>query len=904
MIAKLPLNEIMRLKALHDLAILDTPREQSFDDIALVAMQLCNVPTAVVSLVDKDRQWFKSCLGLEASETPRDVAFCAHAILQPDDVLVIEDASKDVRFIDNGLVTGPPYIRFYAGAPLVDEQGYALGTLCVIDYQPNSLNDAQVTALKALARQVVQLLKLKATNQAIQQYSARMQLIANKVPALIGELNLDRRYTFANQNHQTWLDYRDSDCLGKTPQDIFPTSSHAALGEALNKSFTGERSSVEIMFDDGRVLDVNFFPNIEQENVVGVFEIATDITERKLHINALQEERERLQSIIDGTNIGTWEWNLLTNNVLINERWAKMLGYSTAELGPVTFDVWRDMVHPDDREVAYASLQKHLSGESKFHDCQFRMRKKNGDWHWLHAHGKTVSRTTEGKPEVVSGMHIDINDAKTVYERLKEQENLLSSLLSNFPGAAYRCVKENGWFIHYLSEAANDLTGYPASTFIGQPQRMFSDLIHVDDSLRVKAIVRQALSEHQPFTVEYRLRRADGQWRHVQEFGNAIFNDNNELVYLDGFIWDVQARVDSEHEKRLMTSKLSQLFEMAPIGILQVHSSGRFIDTNPEFSKLLGYSREELRGMSILGITPEEDRSKSQAAIDALIANGRFGPVEKNYVNKLGELVAVEISGSTINLNEKDDLSWWTLVKDIREQKRIDKMKSEFISTVSHELRTPLTSISGALGLIANGMLGEVPEKIKKILDIAFKNSQRLTLLINDLLDMEKLLAGKMSFDIRPQLVVPLVEQVIMENKAYAEKYHVRYRLENHVHQACIAVDAFRFQQVLNNFLSNAAKFSPENHEVVVRVDERFDVIRIAVIDHGAGIPAAFKTHIFQKFSQADSSNTRDKGGTGLGLAISKELVERMGGNIGFESELGQGSCFYVDFTKHTYQAQ
>ena len=107
MIAKLPLNEIMRLKALHDLAILDTPREQSFDDIALVAMQLCNVPTAVVSLVDKDRQWFKSCLGLDASETPRDVAFCAHAILQPDDVLVVEDATKDVRFIDNGLVTGP-----------------------------------------------------------------------------------------------------------------------------------------------------------------------------------------------------------------------------------------------------------------------------------------------------------------------------------------------------------------------------------------------------------------------------------------------------------------------------------------------------------------------------------------------------------------------------------------------------------------------------------------------------------------------------------------------------------------------------------------------------------------------------------------------------------------------------
>lgn len=131
--AALPLDENVRLLALHRLEVLDTPREQNFDDIAQLAMSVCEVPVAVISLVDRDRQWFKSCIGLDADQTPRDVAFCAHAILAPAELLIVEDAARDPRFADNPLVTGEPFIRFYAGAPLVTKTGAALGTLCVID---------------------------------------------------------------------------------------------------------------------------------------------------------------------------------------------------------------------------------------------------------------------------------------------------------------------------------------------------------------------------------------------------------------------------------------------------------------------------------------------------------------------------------------------------------------------------------------------------------------------------------------------------------------------------------------------------------------------------------------------------------------------------------------------------
>ena len=234
-------------------------------------------------------------------------------------------------------------------------------------------------------------------------------------------------------------------------------------------------------------------------------------------------------------------------------------------------------------------------------------------------------------------------------------------------------------------------------------------------------------------------------------------------------------------------------------------------------------------------------------------------------------------------------------VRDIAERKRIDQMKAEFVSTVSHELRTPLTSISGALGLIIGGALGEIPDRVKQMLAIAHKNSLRLTLIINDLLDMEKLVAGKMRFDMQSQALMPLVEHTLDTVRAYGEQYQVHFEVLNNSDDAQVLVDGLRLQQVLGNFLSNAAKFSHQGGTVEVTARRIGDHVRVEVIDHGRGIPTEFRSHIFQKFSQADSSDTRQKGGTGLGLAISKEIIERMNGTVGFESAEGQGACFYFE---------
>ena len=236
------------------------------------------------------------------------------------------------------------------------------------------------------------------------------------------------------------------------------------------------------------------------------------------------------------------------------------------------------------------------------------------------------------------------------------------------------------------------------------------------------------------------------------------------------------------------------------------------------------------------------------------------------------------------------------LTQAMEQAELANKVKSEFLSTVSHELRTPLTAIAGSIGLIAGGALGDLPEAIQEMLQIADKNSQRLTYLINDLLDMEKLLAGKLHFDLKVQELMPLLAHALEETQSYAERFGVRYVLDQSMEGVLVNVDEQRLQQVLANLLSNAAKFSHSGGQVEVSVHCTEHNVRVDVIDHGTGIPKELHARVFQKFFQADASDTRQKGGTGLGLAITRELVEHMGGSVGFDSVEGEGARFFFEF--------
>lgn len=255
----------------------------------------------------------------------------------------------------------------------------------------------------------------------------------------------------------------------------------------------------------------------------------------------------------------------------------------------------------------------------------------------------------------------------------------------------------------------------------------------------------------------------------------------------------------------------------------------------------------------------------------------------------------VWLAGRAVPESQPDgSILWHGFVSDITERKKIERLKDEFVSTVSHELRTPLTAISGAIGLLHGQVFGQLPPQAMQMAELAQANVKKLQLLINDLLDMDKLIAGKMQFDMQPQPLLPVIETAVRDNQSYAQQYQVQYRLQADASDLWVNVDSMRLQQVMTNLLSNAAKFSPAGADVDILVQCQQQQALVRVIDKGCGISDEFKKDIFSHFSQADSSDSKSKGGTGLGLAISKQLMTRMHGSIGFHSEVGNGSEFYL----------
>ena len=339
--------------------------------------------------------------------------------------------------------------------------------------------------------------------------------------------------------------------------------------------------------------------------------------------------------------------------------------------------------------------------------------------------------------------------------------------------------------------------------------------------------------------------------------------------------------------------------ETAPIGNALVTLDGRFLSVNTALCELLGYSEQELLAGDFQSITHPDDIELDLALVErCLLGEIDRYRMEKRYFHKSGGVVWAHLSVALVRHGNGEPNYFVAQIQDTTEQREIERVKSEFISVVSHELRTPLTSIRGSVGLVLGAHAAVLPESAKRFLEIANNNCERLVRLINDILDIEKIASGNMRFELRPRILADVMRNAVQAAEGYAQRLNVRLELDAPSNDVRIVVDEERLLQVLVNLLSNAAKFSPAQGTVQVTFAGSHDLVRICVSDQGPGIPDDFRDRIFGKFSQADSSSTRRSGGTGLGLHISRQIVERMGGRIGFETELGRGTTFWVEFSQ------
>lgn len=390
---------------------------------------------------------------------------------------------------------------------------------------------------------------------------------------------------------------------------------------------------------------------------------------------------------------------------------------------------------------------------------------------------------------------------------------------------------------------------------------------------------------NQVFDAGYRLRHAYGK---LTEDYTSL---NRRLQQQLGELGEARRQVEASGRK------LALFAERSPIAVIEFDAGARIQQINHAAELLFGYTPPELIGHTAHKLILQQFHAEFDAGwrqiLDtreplsglklrnprrdgiAIVCEWTVTPL----VNPAGEIVAVIAQG-----------------RDITQQLEAERVKKEFTSTLSHELRTPLTSIIGSLQLINSGVLGEPDKDITELTTVAERNAQRLLDLINDILDIEKIESGKLSLVPEVLSLEELVRESLVLNRAFGERFKVRFDFPGSPVPARVHVDRKRVLQVLTNLLSNAAKFSPEGGTVDVSMTISGGRVRLGVHDRGPGIPESFRSRMFSRFAQADSAFTRQKGGTGLGLAICKHMIEMMEGTIGFEDREGGGTTFWFEF--------
>lgn len=355
-----------------------------------------------------------------------------------------------------------------------------------------------------------------------------------------------------------------------------------------------------------------------------------------------------------------------------------------------------------------------------------------------------------------------------------------------------------------------------------------------------------------------------------------------------------QAVLNREQRIAASAIQLKTTIDTVIDALIVIDNHGLIQSINPAGCKLFAYKEDELIGKNVKILMPQPYHSEH----DGYLSNYRQTKVPK-IIGVGREITACrsnkEEFPAELSVNEMwidGQQQFVGLVRDISERKRGEKAKAEFISVVSHELRTPLTSIRGSLGLLVGGVTGDLSTKAKTMLDIAVRSTDRLIRLINDILDIEKMESGNVILKTKRIVVAEFLEQIIHSNEGMATSHQVKLVLNKVPPTLEVDADADRINQVITNLLSNAIKYSPKGEEVILDVEIKLDKLIFSVTDKGPGIPEEFMSRIFQKFNQADSSATREKGGTGLGLSIAKAIVEQHDGEINFETS-PQGSRFF-----------
>jgi len=758
-----------RLAALRRTGLLDTQPEEGFDRLTRLAARVLDVPVATVSLVEQERQFFKSVVGFPESwagvrETPLSSSPLTREVVAGGKPLVVDDARGHPVLGASAAVSGLGMLAF-AGVPLAASDGHVLGAFCVLDARVRRWTDGEVETLRDLAASAVTEIELR----------------------------------------------RDA----------------AARAE------------------------------VEAE---------------------LRRERDFVVQVVNTMGQGLTVTDLEGRFGFVNPQFARLVGRDPEALLHARGE---DVVHPDDRGTLEGARHQWRAGETVTYELSL-----------LREGAVPLPALVTSAPRLEDGVVVgsitvvsNLTQRKRNEEELRRSERQFRLMIENATDLI--TLLDDAGTIRYESPSVRRVLDYAPEALVG---RSVFDLVHPADASGVReAFARIVDNPGVALGVELRFLHGDGTFHNVEATG-ASFLDDPAVGSVVVNSRDVTDRRRAEAALRKSEEQFRQFVEAASDIIYRADMEGRFTYANPVAARILGYPEAEILGTRYADLIRDDWRERVEEFYRR--------QVQERVRNTYYEFPALTRDGREVWIGQNVQLvtegdrlaGWQAVARDITGRREIDRMKDEFISMVSHELRTPLASMRGSLGLVAGGLTGTLDARGKRLVEIALQNTDRLARLVDDILDTERIAAGKLPISPLHTDAAELMERAAEPLREMAERAGVSLRVDPL--PAALLADPDRVIQTLTNLLANAIKFSPEGG--VVRLDARGRGPRVLfrVADQGPGIPHDRREVIFEPFRQLDSSDSRRKGGTGLGLAICRSIVREHGGEIWVEDAPGGGSVF------------
>ena len=924
--------ETERLKALHDLKILDTDRERHFDAVCETARDLFGVPVALVTLIDGERAWFKARCGLDVESTPRDVAFCSRTI-ESDAVLVSEDTRADPRFAANPLVTGAPQVRFYAGAPLLLGPGLRVGTLCLIGFAPRDFGAADQQRLRSLADIVVAHLRLHdATVRSEAELAARRTR-----EALIEAQARDLRHgqallaqTEALADLGTWEFDPDTEevtwsCNLRRIYDL-PAGAPVTLETAWAGFEGDDRARIRAAFTDlvgrqrpfeitlpfrsltgaPRIVRMVGAAEVADGRARRAFGIVQDITDHVAAVSRAQEANRLLLLAEEVARVGHWHVRLPDQHLTWSNEVFNIFGLEPAE-GPPARERLRSLFHPDDRALARKLLVGLRDAQRDF-DFEARIVRPDDEVRTVLVRGRSEKDET-GAVRAYFGVIADITEQKRAEANLRESTALLRVTLDNMDQGLLMVGADDR--VQVVNRRALELLGLPEAFMARKPSQLEvrEYQMAAGEFERGGATLRRWLdgARMQTDRPVYERERPNGTVLEIRTVplpgGGAV------RTYTD-----ITARRRAEAALAESEARYRLLAEHASDLIVLGHADGRRSYISPAARSMLGYEPEEAMRIGMRDVIHPDDLARVFATTTGLSRAAPQGSVVFRMRRKDGRYLFAEAAFTRVE--HAGEITIVTAIRDVSERERqaaeltrakeaaeeaqaraelANEAKTDFLASMSHEIRTPLNGILGYADLlIASPGLDEVQRRSVERIQNA---GEALLTVVDDVLDFSKIEAGQVALDPTPFSPKALAGDAVSIVSTVADRKGLPVRVElDPGLPAALLGDEARLRQILLNLLNNAVKFTREG-SVTVRLvhggtTPAGEVITVQVEDTGIGIPAEKQQRLFKRFSQVDGSIRREFGGTGLGLAISRQLVELMGGTIGVASTAGRGSVF------------